>query len=98
MKNLFAIFALSLLIAAARAALPQPDLIAQIHFAGAQKMSAAANASAFTNEFCSAEALALRAQTAGKLSGWLSGWLQQKLNTTVAGGEAKLRQIGRAHV
>jgi hypothetical protein len=93
MKNLFAIFALSLLVAAARAALPQPDLIAQIHFAGAQKISADANASAFTNEFCSAEALALRAQTATKLSDWLSGWLQQKLNTTVAGGDAKLRPL-----
>ena len=93
MKNLSAIFALSLIVAAARAALPQPDLIAQIHFAGAQKISADANANAFTNEFCSAEALALRAQTATKLSGWLSGWLQQKLNTTVAGGDAKLRPL-----
>ena len=75
MKQLSATFALLLLAAGARAALPQPDLIAQIHFAGAQKISADANAGAFTNEFCSAEALALRAQTADKLSGWLAGWL-----------------------
>ena len=78
---------------AARAALPQPDLLLQIHFAGAQKISANTNASAFTNEFCSPEALALRAQTATKLSGWLSGWLQTNLNTTVPGGAAKLRPL-----
>src|SRR5665213_2096135 len=93
MKKLSAIFALFWLAAAARAALPQPDLIAQIHFAGAQKISADANASAFTNEFCCAEALALRAQTAAKLSGWLSGWLQTNLNATVADGAAKLRPL-----
>jgi hypothetical protein len=93
MKNLSAIFAVTLLAAAARAALPQPDLIAQIHFAGAQKISAAANAKAFTNEFCSAEALALRAETATKLSDWLAGWLEKNLNTTVAGGPAKLRPL-----
>jgi hypothetical protein len=93
MKTLSAIFALLLFAAGARAALPQPDLIAQIHFAGAQRISASANFSAFTNEFCSAEALALRAQTADKLSGWLSGWLQKNLNTTVVGGAAKLRPL-----
>jgi hypothetical protein len=93
MKNLSAILALGLLAATARAALPQPDLIAQIHFAGAQKISAAASSSAFTNEFCSAEALALRAQTANKLSLWLSGWLQKNLRTPVADGAAKLRPL-----
>lgn len=93
MKQLSATFAVLLLAAAARAVLPQPDLIAQIHFAGAQKISADANAAAFTNEFCSAEALALRAQTADKLSGWLAGWLQQKLAVNVAGGPAKLRPL-----
>jgi len=93
MKNLSAIFALFWLAAAARAALPQPDLIAQIHFAGAQKISADANSKAFTNEFCSAEALALRAQTAAKLSGWLAGWLEKNLNATVADGAAKLRPL-----
>jgi len=93
MKQLSATFALLLLAVGARAALPQPDLIAQIHFAGAQKISADANVSAFTNEFCSAEALALRAQTADKLSGWLSGWLQKNLNTPVAGGAVKLRPL-----
>jgi len=95
MKHWSAIIALSLCVLAARAALPQPDLLLQIHFAGAQKISATTNAAAFANEFCSAEALALRAQTAAKLSGWLSGWLQTNLNlsATVPGGAAKLRPL-----
>jgi hypothetical protein len=84
---------LSLYALAARAALPQPDLIAQIHFAGAQKISASPHPTAFTNEFCSAEALALRAQTAAKLAGWLAGWLQTNLNTSVPEGAAKLRPL-----
>jgi hypothetical protein len=93
MNKLFALFAPFLLAAAAPAALPQPDLIAQIHFAGAEKISATTNVSAFTNEFCSAEALALRAQTADKLSAWLSGWLQNNLKLAVAGGAMKLRPL-----
>ena len=93
MKKLSALVALLSLAGAVRAALPQPDLLAQIHFAGAQKIFTAANVNAFTNEFCSAEALALRAQTAGKLSGWLAGWLQANLNVSVADGAAKLRPL-----
>jgi hypothetical protein len=84
MKCLSAIIGLSLLALGARAALPQPDLIAQIHFAGAQKISADPHSKAFTNEFCSPEALALRAQTASKLSAWLAGWLQTNLNLNAA--------------
>ena len=93
MKTLSALFAVFACACGLRAALPQSDLIAQIHFAGAQKISAATNATAFTNEFCSEEALALRAQTADKLSGWLAGWLQINLGVTVAGGPAKLRPL-----
>src|SRR5580704_18913912 len=93
MKKLYAIFGLFLLVFTAPAALPQPDLIAQIHFAGAQKISAEAHSRAFTNEFCSAEALTLRAQTADKLSRWLAGWLQTNLNVTAADGAAKLRPL-----
>jgi hypothetical protein len=93
MKNLSVIFALSLFAVAACAALPQPDLIAQVHFAGAQKIFAQTNAVAFTNEFCCTEALALRAEVATKLSGWLAGWLQTNLNVSVAGGGAKLRPL-----
>jgi hypothetical protein len=93
MKCLFAIFGLLLLEFTTQAALPQPDLLAQIHFAGVQKISADAHANAFTNEFCSKEAVALRVQTANKLAGWLAGWLQTNLNVTVAGGSAKLRPL-----
>jgi len=84
---------------AVHAALPQPDLLLQIHFAGAQKIAADPHAAAFTNEFGSAEALALRAQTATKLSGWLAGWLQTNANLSlsanaaVPGGAAKLRPL-----
>jgi hypothetical protein len=38
MKKLFTLSVL--LVASSRAALPQPDLIAQIHFAGPQKITA----------------------------------------------------------
>ncbi len=93
MKKLLVIILSLTLGGAANAALPQPDLLAQIHFAGAQKISADANAAAFTNEFCSAEALALRAQTAGKLSVWLAGWLQKNTGVNVADGPAKLRPL-----
>ncbi len=93
MKKIFLLFTLWLAVVNVRAALPQPDLIAQIHFAGAQKISAAANFSAFTNEFCSAEAVVLRAQTANRLSVWLAGWLQKNTGVTVADGAAKLRPL-----
>ncbi|HEY5043636.1 MAG TPA: hypothetical protein VIK53_16715 [Verrucomicrobiae bacterium] len=93
MKKTIVIFALVLTALAGRAALPEPDLIAQIHFAGAQKISAEKNFSSFTNEFCSAEALALRSQVADKLAPWLAGWLQAKLGVTVPDGAAKLRPL-----
>lgn len=93
MKKIVSLFALLVAAAGVRAALPQPDLIAQIHFAGAQKISGTANAAAFTNEFCSAEALALRAQTANKLSAWLAGWLHTNTGVAVMGGAAKLRPL-----
>lgn len=93
MKKLVSIFTLLLVAAAVRAALPQPDLIAQIHFAGAAKIAANANANAFTNEFCSPEALAMRAQAADKVSGWLAGWLQKNIGVPVPGGAAKLRLL-----
>jgi len=95
--SLSAMIGLALCGLAARAALPQPDLLMQIHFAGAQKISADPHAAAFTNEFCSAPALALRAQTATKLSGWLAGWLQTNGTasaiSSVPGGAAKLRPL-----
>ncbi len=93
MKKLTVLFALVWLATGVQAALPQPDLIAQIRFAGVSQISAAANFSAFTNEFCSAEAVALRAQTADKLSAWLPGWLQANVGVPGAGGAAKLRPL-----
>ena len=95
MKKLIFLLVLVGLAAGVRAALPQPDLIAQIHFAGGQKISAATNFVAFSNEFSSAEAVALRAQTADKLSVWLPGppWLQANVGTVAPGGAAKLRPL-----
>jgi len=95
MKFLSAIAGLLLLALSVSAALPQPDLLAQIHFAGAQKISSDPHSTAFTNEFSSPEALALRAQTANKLANWLAGWLQTNAdgNVAVPGGAAKLRPL-----
>ena len=93
MKKFVTILIVSLAVVVVRAALPQPDLIARIHFAGAQKISTSQESTAFTNEFCSAEALTLRARTADKLSGWLSGWLQKNTGVTVPAGAAKLRPL-----
>ena len=93
MKKLTAVFTLALAALTARAALPQPDLVAQIYFAGAQKISAAPNVNAFTNEFCSPSALALRTQTANKLSVWLAGWLQKNSGTVVSDGANRLRPL-----
>ena len=93
MKKCLVLLSLALSVAGVRAALPQPDLIAQIHFAGAQKFAADKNSAAFTNEFCSAEAVALRAQTASKLAAWLAGWLQTNVGAAVPDGAAKLRPL-----
>lgn len=93
MKHLFAVIGLTLSALAAHAAVPQPDLITQIHFAGAPVIGANPHASAFTNEFTSSEALALRAKMATSLSRWLSGWLQTNLNAAVPDGAAKLRPL-----
>lgn len=93
MKKLVTIFTVVLAAAIARAALPQPDLLAQIHFAGAQKLSVGKDAVLFNGEFGSPEALALRAQTAGKVSVWLAGWLQKNVAPGAAGGAAGLRPL-----
>jgi hypothetical protein len=93
MKKLVIIFTLALTAAVGRAALPQPDLLAQIHFAGAQKLSAGKDAAIFTNEFGSLEALALRAQTAEKVSVWLAGWLQRNVGPGAADGATSLRPL-----
>ena len=54
MKQLFSFLLGTGLMAAvaARASLPSPDLIARVHFAGAEQISADTNAVAFTNLWC----------------------------------------------
>ena len=93
MKKILLLFALLAAVAGAYAALPQPDLIAQIHFAGAQKISADPNSLAFTNEFCSAEAVTLRTQTAGRLAVFLDGWLRQNVNAAAPAGVTGLAAV-----
>ena len=93
MKKVFTVLTLALAVMAGRAALPEPDLIARIHFAGAQKISADTNSIAFTNEFCSTEAVALRAQTADKLAGWLAGWLGKNLKQSLVESSTQLRPL-----
>lgn len=89
MKKFLIVLTGALAAVAVRAALPQPDLIAQIHFTGGNQISADKNYPAFSNEFSSAEALALRKQIADKLAPWLA----KNLNASVADGGAKLRPL-----
>jgi hypothetical protein len=93
MKKSLLFFTALLVAGAVRAALPQPDLIAKIHFAGAQKFDAAPDAAFFENEFSSAEALVLRKQTADKLAPWLAGWLAANTGAALPDGAAKLRPL-----
>ncbi len=90
-------FILVLLVAAwlpsLRAALPQPDLVAQIHFAGGVTVSADKNYPAFSGEFSSPEFKALRTQTADKLAKFFAAWFAQNSGSAVAGGAAQLRPL-----
>ena len=78
----------------ARAALPQPDLIARVHYAGDQRISADANFHNFTNEFCSAEAQALASQTLDKLARAPYSWIKVKTAAGATDGVALLRPLG----
>ena len=57
-----------MILAGALRATPTADLVARIHFVGAQKIAADPESRAFTNVFCRASAQALQAQTLDKLS------------------------------
>ena len=92
MKKIFQIWA-ALVLAGTVQAAPAPDLIARIHFVGAQKISADTNAVAFTNFFCSAEARALQAQTLDKLSRAPYLWLKEKIAAGAGDGAAQLRPL-----
>ena len=80
-------------VAAAAQAAPPPDLMARIHFAGAGRISADANATAFTNEFCSAEARALESQTLDKLSRAPAAWFRSKIPPGAGDGATQLRPL-----
>ncbi len=93
MKKLLVLLAVSFAGALGRAALPQPDLIAQIHFAGAQAISSGKDFGAFTNEFASAEALALANQTFDKLARAPQVWLKNNLAPQAIDGAGLLRPL-----
>ena len=92
MKKIPLIFA-ALLFAAAAGAQPQPDLIARIHFAGVDAISADPNHFAFTNEFGSTEARALESQTLDKLSHLPVAWFTSKIAPGTNDGAAQLRPL-----
>jgi len=83
----------ALVFAAAAGAQPRPDLIARIHFAGADQISADTNSIAFTNLFCSTEARALASQTLDKLSRAPGEWFKSKLPSGAGDGAAQLRPL-----
>jgi hypothetical protein len=84
---------MGLMMAIAVHAAPAPDLIAQIHFAGAGRISADTNAVAFTNLWCSPEAQALRVQTLNKLSRAPYTWFKEKIASGTGDGTAQLRPL-----
>ncbi len=93
MKKFFAILALTSAALAVRAALPDADLTAQIHFAGADRIAADPNHTAFLNEFNSAEARALESQTLDKLSRTPGAWFKSKIAAGAGDGSAQLRPL-----
>jgi hypothetical protein len=92
MKKLFFIGAI-LFLAGVTGIRAQTNLIARIHFAGAEKISADTNSPAFMNEFCSPAALALESQTLDKLSRAPASWLKYGMPAGVGDGTAQLRPL-----
>jgi hypothetical protein len=78
---------------AVQASLPSPDLMARVHFVGAEQISADTNAVAFTNLWCSPEAQVLRGQTLGKLSRAPYEWLKSKILPGTGDGAAQFRPL-----
>ena len=87
------LFLAALVLAAAAKSLAQMDLIASVHFAGADQISADPNHFAFTNQFSSAEARALESQTLDKLSRVPGEWFKSKLPPGAGDGAAQLRPL-----
>jgi hypothetical protein len=92
MKKLFLSLVVLACAGAAHAAAPA-DLIARIHFSGAEKISADADSAAFTNFFCCAEARVLESQTLDKLSRAPAMWFKDKLPAGAGDGAAQLRPL-----
>ena len=83
----------ALILAAAANSPAQTDLIARIHFAGVDRISADTNRLAFTNLFCSAEARVLESQTLDRLSRVPGAWFKSKLPPGAGDGAAQLRPL-----
>jgi hypothetical protein len=80
-------------LAAVTAQAAAPDLIAQLHFAGASQVSADTNAAAFTKLWCTPEAQALRHQTLNKLARAPYTWLKGKIPPNANDESAQLRPL-----
>jgi len=93
MKQLFLFCAAMMAAVVAQASPPAPDLMARVHFAGAEQISADTNAVAFTNLWCSPEAQALREQTLNKLSRAPYNWFKRKILSGTNDGAGQLRPL-----
>jgi len=93
MKQLFLFCAAMMAAVVAQASPPAPDLMARVHFAGAEQISADTNAVAFTNLWCSPEAQALREQTLNKLSRAPYNWFKRKILSGTNDGAVQLRPL-----
>ena len=62
----------------------ESGLVARIHFAGGDAVTADPNSAPLRNVWSSPEALALRAQTLNKLSRFLDGWVRQQVAPNLA--------------
>ena len=87
------LFLAALVLAAAAKSPAQTNLIARVHFAGADQVSADPNHFAFSNEFSSAEARALESQTLDKLARAPGEWFKAKLPSGAGDGAAQLRPL-----
>jgi hypothetical protein len=82
------------LVGALAADLPaQTGLIARIHFAGANRIAADPNHTAFTGEFSSAEARAMESQVLDRLSRVPGEWFQAKIPAGAGDGATQLRPL-----
>jgi hypothetical protein len=93
MKKLSIFFAIITTVLTGKATLPQPDLIAHIHFAGGQNICSDRSFLPFAGEFTSPEAKALANQTFDKLSHAPFGWFKSRLPAKAEDGSAQLRPL-----